>query len=985
MRCFFGAVAPLTERKEYGMNIFRLHSYALRAALGAVTAVCVIGSSDAAVDQSDHVLDGPTLFSAETGTTNVYSGLISGIGPAIIEGGGTVAFSNPNNSYTGGTIVSNAVFRLDADGCAGASAITAAVNKAHIYMNCANVPNDLYFAAAYNASSQPTASVPGDYPAQATQPLFPLVSSVTVGGKVYFKENARFLPGSSKISPAATVTFANDVETAKGRVLHIYTYGKTVFNGRLKSGSTSSHSPIGGASSAKGNIEFNRSSNVLWSFQSYNANVALNAPDALPETMIYFSYGSSGRAKFDLDGNSQTFSSILWNHGNNAPDVKSNDTGYCFRTGDDKPATVRLTGSETYAPDATTPYRNKLALLGPLTLVFDVSAMSTENGFYQEFTLRKSTTTGDLVISNGDFRVTGGATFQNVPNIYVGEGAMFSSAATTNAFVGCTNLIVKGSMTFADDVVTPFGMRTMSLSLGAAARLSLPPDATVMVRSLAVGGVKMEDGVYGSDGVSLDQIVQGTVVVKSSGDYYVDCDEGDDGNYGIAQSPLKTIYAATQRIKKGDTIHVAPGTYGEAEGARKFLDKANSFCRVIIPEGVTLESTHGAEETFIVGAASEDAEANGHGNGAGAVRCVYANDGSVLRGFTLTGGHTEKTGSSDTSSYDDHGAALLTISTGRSTMEDCIVSNNYSHDATLYRSNVKRCRIIGNFGGTGSGTTTDYAAGLNCSYIGCIIDGNRGNGTIGNPSRIESCTIGTNRMYNGGGAQVLSTTSTNGHRCVVNSVFLYDSDRWYGKVYATNCIFAAKANDTTLIADNCGSCLFGQSLAKIGIGADYKLNPDSIAIDAGDNSFVSGEIEGAKDIHGTPRVLNAKIDIGAIEYDWRPTFADRIGKRLTLKDVSPSVTTNAAGGIIIPSGTVAGTAPSKGFYDFTFDVSGGKLEMSFDGESVGTYADGTHTVRVNVADPAAEFRFGFVPDAEDPGAAIIKSVLPVRGLVISVR
>lgn len=37
------------------MNIFSLHSYAFRAALGVVTAVCVIGSSDVAVDQSDHV------------------------------------------------------------------------------------------------------------------------------------------------------------------------------------------------------------------------------------------------------------------------------------------------------------------------------------------------------------------------------------------------------------------------------------------------------------------------------------------------------------------------------------------------------------------------------------------------------------------------------------------------------------------------------------------------------------------------------------------------------------------------------------------------------------------------------------------------------------------------------------------------------------------------------------------------------------------
>ena len=179
--------------------------------------------------------------------------------------------------------------------------------------------------------------------------------------------------------------------------------------------------------------------------------------------------------------------------------------------------------------------------------------------------------------------------------------------------------------------------------------------------------------------------------------------------------------------------------------------------------------------------------------------------------------------------------------------------------------------------------------------------------------------------------------------------------------------------------------MFGKSPTAVGIGADYRLLPGSIAIDAGDNALVSGEIEGAKDMYGTPRVLNAKVDVGATEYDWRPAFADRIGRRLVLTDVSPSVTTNAIGGISIPSGTVAGTVPLKGFYDFTFDVTGGTLEVSLDGESVGIYSAGAHTVRVRALDPATEFHFAFLADAENPGAAIIKSVLPVHGLVISVR
>jgi hypothetical protein len=104
-----------------------------------------------------------------------------------------------------------------------------------------------------------------------------------------------------------------------------------------------------------------------------------------------------------------------------------------------------------------------------------------------------------------------------------------------------------------------------------------------------------------------------------------------------------------------------------------------------------------------------------------------------------------------------------------------------------------------------------------------------------------------------------------------------------------------------------------------------------------------------------------------------------------LTDVSPSVTTNAAGGLIIPSGAVAGTVPLKGFYDFTFDVSGGTLELFLGSESEGTYTDGTHTVRVNVLDPAEEFRFTFLADAENPGAAIIKSVYMLKGMVLSIR
>jgi autotransporter-associated beta strand protein len=83
-------------------------------ALLAASVVFVAAKGEYAENASAFEMTGPTIFTAGKGETNVYSGVISGTGPAIIEGGGTVAFSNPGNTYSGGTIVSNAVFRIDA-------------------------------------------------------------------------------------------------------------------------------------------------------------------------------------------------------------------------------------------------------------------------------------------------------------------------------------------------------------------------------------------------------------------------------------------------------------------------------------------------------------------------------------------------------------------------------------------------------------------------------------------------------------------------------------------------------------------------------------------------------------------------------------------------------------------------------------------------------------------------------------------------------
>ena len=488
-----------------------------------------------------------------------------------------------------------------------------------------------------------------------------------------------------------------------------------------------------------------------------------------------------------------------------------------------------------------------------------------------------------------------------------------------------------------------------------------PSGAYSFTPSLAGGAVNSVKAIYSSD-------------------WYVDCVNGSDANPGTASLPKQTIRAATTNALSGDVIHVAPGTYGALEGSQKHASSAASLCRVIIPEDVTVESTGGAEKTFIIGASAEGENANNVGNGPGAIRCVYAGNGATLTGFTLTGGHTAANKNADT--YDTYGAGLLTGSDTMAYINDCIISNNNSHYATIFRSNVKRSRIIGNVGGTGTGTSTvDGPAGSGCNYYNCIIDANKGNGTILYSGAFQSCTVGKNVMHNNGSAYLFRGNST---ACLCNSLFRYDSDRFYNiTLYATNCIFRRSENENMgLVAANCSNCLFNTTVSM----TDYKPAYGSLAIDAGDNSIATYDIASETDIFGTPRALNGRIDIGAVEYDWRPTFSSEIKKSFTVEYASPSVTTNATGGLVVPDGCISGTFAASGRYALKASLAGGSVAVYVGDLLVKTCAEiGEQEISFSVVNPSDVVRIVYTPDAVSPEAAVFRQFAGAPGLMIFVR
>ncbi len=952
----------------------------IRKVFYSILALAAAFAASGAVDPTNYTLNEPKIFTAAAGETNVYSGIISGTSYAIVEGGGTVAFSNANNTYTGGTLVSNAVFRLDADGCAGTGAITGAVARAHIFVNCSIVSNDIFIVAHAGSSS---ALKPGAYPGNNQYMLFPMCD-VTFEGNVEFASYGRyydFFDASAAYRP--TVTYKKGIRVGNN-YLHLWIKGKMIFGDRFVVSDYANRSLFGTMSSGQGTIEFQASSNYLYQANLRNADVKLTGEDAFALTWMHYENGEASYCKTYLTG-LQSILGISWG----TASASETSSGQCITS--EAPATLRITGCNMSRLSSLS-LVNKTAIFGKTTLLMDVDSTYTDQGFYQDFSVRQSTTTGDLIISNGDFRVSGTASFPNVPNIYVGTGGTFTNASTkAGAFAGCTNLTILGTMACTGDA-TPFGDATMALTLGNDAKFSLPVGAAATVKSLNVGGVTLPDDTYGDGGTPLAQIKQGTVIVRS-GNLYVDCDSGNDGNDGTPGRPFKTIKAATDASRSGDVIHVAPGTYGEAEGAQTVGSTGAS--RVVVPADVTLESTDGADVTFIVGAAAtgDQIDNETYKTGTNGVRCVYAKSGAVVRGFTLTGGHGIGVGEANGAGM---GSAFYSETARAATLEDCMVSNNAAYRGTLYVAVVRRCRVVRNVG-TRSGNVSG-PAGSSCCWYGCIIDYNRGDGTVQAPYALENCTIGKNNLTSGGdeNPQVIHQHAFNSY--AVNSVIL--KGRFYMGGSSTFCCTNCLIVDDEFFGDSLRSQSYNTILtnaAAMQVDSEYRpVLGKFVGIDRGDATYSSDAL-GDKDIYGTSRVLNGAIDIGAVEYDWRPTFSASIGRRFTVTDASPSVTTNATGGVKLDGDIgalgdralpvcIAGTVNEAGPYAFTFALAGGSAAVYVGGVLAGESSGvGEQSIRFDVPDAAVEIRFVFTPDAENPGAAILRKFAGARGFSMTIR
>ena len=438
------------------------------------------------------------------------------------------------------------------------------------------------------------------------------------------------------------------------------------------------------------------------------------------------------------------------------------------------------------------------------------------------------------------------------------------------------------------------------------------------------------------DNMAIDQVLDQN--------WYVNPDPesgASDANNGFTPDTAKLTLAGVLSVatNAGDVVNAYPGTY--SNGEMRISATAPHASRAIVPAKVTLKATGSAEETIILGAASDAPAANTYGMGTNAVRCVALRANAVIDGFTLTGGRTLNVSSiSGDNAYKDlnaagGGAAGVEMNT-TALVKNCVISNNFGmYGGGGYYCRYQKCKVLGNRATTsGSGI---YRSGI---VSDCFADNNYGTYTIMYPSGVYNCTIGYN---NGNRGTYFYQPSAEAYK-VFNSIVYRPGNNQ--SVY-WNC---ALGNDcgTVVSAANLLHGSFSTNVAALKLDANYMPSVDSPVVDAGDDAK-RGSLFPETDINGVPRVLNGgRFDIGAYEYDWRKTYSEDLGKGVEVFEVTSNVV-DVAKTVRVPEGSLSlewaingGCLPM-----FDAEVEGdGALEILVGGEAFATLtaADGHRTL-----------------------------------------
>ena len=213
------------------------------------------------------------------------------------------------------------------------------------------------------------------------------------------------------------------------------------------------------------------------------------ANDVLNENtvLLFKGYSDGEKGRLDINGFNQTLNRI--ESGNSDESAANHQKARVVYSA--QPAVITLKPSQSQS-------LSKAAFSGKVTVVMDAE----DSAYAQTSVRRVSDTTGDLIVSNGVFRIGEGASFPGVPRIAVADGGTLEiTSEITLAMCSVGEITIEAGGRVAAPA-SAFAPKQIALSLEDGAELDLTDGGVLEVASLSIGGTVYPVGIYDSGSIS---------------------------------------------------------------------------------------------------------------------------------------------------------------------------------------------------------------------------------------------------------------------------------------------------------------------------------------------------------------------------------------------------------------------------------------------------------------------------------------------------
>ncbi|MGN0832885.1 MAG: hypothetical protein ACI4RD_04455 [Kiritimatiellia bacterium] len=431
---------------------------------------------------------------------------------------------------------------------------------------------------------------------------------------------------------------------------------------------------------------------------------------------------------------------------------------------------------------------------------------------------------------------------------------------------------------------------------------------------------------------------------------------GTDSAAGTRADPM-SLDAALTGIAAGGLVIALRGDYDDSTPMNP--SSWNTPARADVPEGVCLRSDEGAAVTTISGQYG----GNDDGSGEGAVRCVVLRANARIEGFTLAHGRMTTTDDEAGVNFSAPGVCAYKYNARDPVVRDCIVTDCLVQRCVVMGGTFVNCQFLEN-------TVNKQYFSYGSDFYGCLFARNR----FGSEVTIAFVSVTAENITWAGDNMSLDGATRYANSIARDAAYIVNS-LFFGKVddcAATNCVFAGT---TAREREHFYNCQVLTDESSIALDADYRpVVGSQHLVDAGIGECAMVNMAGTDgwdaDASGFQRIMNRRIDIGALEGDWRPAYARDI-RRVTVSAASSSVAETAEGNVELRDGSrvvLQPSAPRGQVLGFKV-TGGGRLAIAFDGKER-SFAASAWEQCCRVTGDNVELRYAGDPDGT---ATILRS------------